>query len=434
MRSSLRADVLIVGCAIAGVARGASLPCEGLIDIELADTKITSAVSVSAGRFAPGGDVAYDNVPAFCRVVGIASPTVGFEVWLPPRAAWNGRFMGVGNAGAGGSIFYGPMPDRLRRGYVVAGTDGGHTGDIFSFAWAPGRPDLVEEFGSGAVHKMTVRAKAIIHAYYGESARHSFFSGCSSGGRQALVEAQRYPDDFDGIIFGAPTIYFTDLYAGAHMGIAQGTLKDPDSHIPASKLPLLAAAVDAACDRLDGIRDGVLNDPRDCKFDASTLLCGPAQDPTACFTPKQVTAITTIWSGTRNSAGELIYPPLLPGGEAAKGPGSWTTFVTGTAPLTAAHYTLAVEFFRHVVFEDPDWDWRTFNVDKDAQFAKRKLSASLDAADPDLRAFKRRGGKMIGYHGWNDPDISPLATINYYEDVVRMAAGTGDSDARSGAG
>ncbi len=235
------------------------------------------------------------------------------------------------------------------------------------------------------------------------------------------MEAQRYPEDYDGIIAGDPANNWTRFYAGGHLWYWLATTKDPASYIPASKVPLLTDAVNAACDTLDGVKDGVLEDPRACKFDPATLACRPGQEPASCFTPPQVRAVQDIWHGARSSKGEVIYPGLAPGGEA--GPGGWASWVTGAAPSTATHAQAADGFFKNMVFDDLTWDYRTFNYDTDVKRALDKVGPLLDAVDTNLEPLKRRGGKLLVYHGWSDPDISPLNTIRYYEDVVSKIQG-----------
>jgi feruloyl esterase len=402
--------------------------CEGLVALKLAKTTIKSATSVTAGPFVPPGAAPTApplRLPAFCRVVGVTAPTVTFEVWLPLQN-WNGKFQGVGNGGTAGVISYVAMAAALTRGYATASTDTGHVNNgAFDSSWAIGRPELVADFGHRGLHVMTENGKRITQTFYEKRPAYSYFVGCSKGGQQGLMEAQRYPGDYDGIIAGAPANNWTRFYAGGHLWYSLATLKDPESYIPASKVPLLANAVTASCDALDGVAEGVLNDPRKCAFDPAVLACKPGQDSSTCFTPKQVNAVKDIWAGPRNSAGQIIYPGLVPGGEA--GPGGWASWTTGTAPFAGArHWSAAEGFFKYMVFENPDWDFRTFNYDVDLPQALAKVSRSLDATDPNLRPFKRRGGKLIVYHGWSDPDISPWNAIDYYESVVSHFGGEND--------
>ena len=393
--------------------------CDRLIDLDLPDTSITHAESAPAGGFTPPGGSAALDAPAFCRVAGVIAPAINFEVWLP-ETGWNGKFQGIGNGGMAGSLRYDRMATALNRGYAAAATDTGHVsqGGAFDATWAFGRPDLIEDFGHRALHLTTVNAKAITAAHYGRPADYSYYVGCSKGGQQGLMEAQRYPQDYDGLIAGNPAHDWTSFYAAAHLWYSQATLADPDSYIPADKLPLLGDAVNAACDALDGIEDGVLDDPRACDFDPAQLTCAAGQDPATCFTPKQVEAVRAIWTGTTNAAGERVYPGLVPGGEATRG--GWDRWVSGEEPFTSLHWLAAEGFFRNLVFDDLEWDFRSFDYDEDLAFALEKVGAALDAVDPDLRPLRDLGGKLLVYHGWSDADISPLGSIDYYEDAVSV--------------
>ena len=399
--------------------------CESLTSLTLPETTITSAVAVPAGPFQPtvarGRGGASPTVPAFCRVSAVTTPQVRFEVWLPRD--WNGRFEGVGNGGTAGVVPYAAMIAALNRGDAVAGTDTGHVNnpDIqFDATWGLGHPELVADYAYRSTHVTAENAKAVTRAFYDRPAAHAYFVGCSKGGQQAMVEAQRYPDDYDGIIAGDPANNHVRFYAGGHLWYSLATLKDPDSYIPPAKLPILTNAVNAACDRIDGIADGIIDDPRRCTFDPSALTCRAAQNPDECFTPKQVAAIKAIWSGPKNSKGEVVYPGLMPGAEAA--PGGWGAWVTGAKPFTSTHWFAQDGFFKNTVFENPNWDFRTFDFERDLALALRKAGPIYDAIDPDLRRFANHGGKLLLYHGWNDPDISPLNTIAYYEQVRKFAA------------
>jgi feruloyl esterase len=393
--------------------------CKDLVKLQLPNTVITFAAPVTEGKFTPPRpSLPLGNLPAFCRVAATTKPAIRFEVWLPLRT-WNGKFEGVGNGGTAGSISFRAMAVALRRGYAAVSTDTGHVntpvGNGFDATWALGHPELVADFGYRGLHIATVNGKQIAQTFYGKVPAHSYYVGCSKGGQQGLMEAQRFPNDYDGLLVGDPANNWTRHYAGAHLWYSIATLKDPESYIPASKVLLLANAVIAACDANDGIADGVLDDPRQCKFDPAVLTCKAGQPTALCFTAKQVKAIKTIWSGAHDSRGTLIDPGLLPGGEA--GSGGWSSWVTGNKPFAATHWKAATGFFKDMVFEDPNYNALNFNYDTDLKIALAKTSHSLDAVNPDLRPLQRRGGKLILYHGWSDPDISPLNTINYYNQV-----------------
>ena len=405
-----------------GSAQGGSTSvgnaCERVASLALADTTITAAETIAGPSFTPPGargNATLKDLPAFCRVAATSKPEVRFEVWLPV-AGWNGKFQGVGNGANAGTISYDAMAKALRAGYAVASTDTGHaTVDGRDAKWALGRPDLVADFGYRSLHLMTEHGKAIVRSFYNQSATRSYYVGCSTGGRQGLMEAQRFPEDYDGLVAGAPAANWTRFQAGGHLWAVLALNKDPESYLPASKLPLIEHAVNAACDAADGVADGVLNDPRQCHFDARTLTCKANQDPASCLTPKQATAVNDIWSGPHNSKGELIYPPYMRGAEAA---GGWATYTTGKGPVSGSHWEQASNTLKYMVFENASWDFRTFDYDKDVPFADAKLGKTMNAFDPDLSALRKRGGKLLLYHGWNDPSISPQNTVNYYESAL----------------
>jgi len=401
--------------------------CGDLSALRLPDTRIELAAQVLGPSFAPPGNAGLTNIPPFCRVVAVTKPAVRFEVWMP-LANWNGNFQGVGNGGTAGVISYGAMATGLRRGYAVVSTDTGHvSADSADSSWALNRPDLVADFGHRGLHVATDNGKKITRAFYEKAPLRSIYVGCSKGGQQGLMEAQRYPADYDGIIAGDPANYSTRSYLAGHLWPALATEKDPESYIPASKIPILAGAVNAACDRIDGIADGVIDDPRLCQFDPAALTCKAGDDPAQCFTPKQVKAVKDIWSGARDSSGRQLYPAFLPGAET--GAGAWPRYVTGTGPGTARHLQLADGFLKYVVFADPAYDFRRFNYDTDFPRAVAKLGPLLDAVDPNLQPFERRGGKLIVYHGWNDPSIPPTNSVDYFESVVSTLGAKSDRGA-----
>jgi feruloyl esterase len=430
MKQPIALAVAAAGALGMSAAVAAPTSCADIAALALPDTTITLAQALPAGANPnPVGTVALP----ICRVVGVTKPAVKFEVWLP-TAGWNGKFQLVGNGGTAGVISYSAMRPAIARGYAVASTDTGHVSSgSFDSTWALGRPDLIADFGHRGTHVTAVNGKSITRAFYGQKPNYSYYVGCSKGGQQGLMEAQRYPEDFDGLIAGDPANNWTRFYAGSHLWYSIATLKDPESYIPASKTALLGAATRAACDAIDGIADGVIDDPRKCNFDPSVLACKAGQDPNTCFTPKQVEAVRKIQTGVRSPAlsGELVHPPLLPGAE--DGPGGWAAWTTGSAPFTGLHWLAADGFFRYQVFENPAYDPFTFNFGSDLLFALHKVGPLLDAIDPDLRPLKRRGAKLIVYHGFSDPDISPLNTINYFDSVVDFMRHRGDDreDARA---
>ncbi|MGC4080916.1 MAG: tannase/feruloyl esterase family alpha/beta hydrolase [Vicinamibacterales bacterium] len=234
--------------------------CDALATIGLPDTTITKVETRQPGSFTPPAGRTLSNLPGFCRVAATSAPAVRFEVWLP-LSTWNGKFQGVGNGANAGSISYDAMGTALRRGYAVASTDTGHqTTNGRDAQWALGHPELVEDFGHRALHITTEHAKAIVTSFYRQAASRSYYVGCSTGGRQGLMEAQRYPQDYDGLITGAPAANWTRFQAGGHLWAVLALNKDPESYVPAAKLPIIEKAVNAACDAMDGVADGVLNE------------------------------------------------------------------------------------------------------------------------------------------------------------------------------
>ena len=402
----------------ASVQTHAAAPdCEALSKLALPATTITEARSVPAGAFTPPEGKPIPDLPSFCRVAGVIKPSsdsnIQFEVWMP-ASGWNGKFQGIGNGGFAGSISYGGLAAAVRHGYAAASTDTGHHASGTDAGWALGHPEKIVDFGYRAIHETAAQAKAVIHAFYGEAPRRSYFSSCSNGGRQALIEAQRFPDDYDGIIAGAPANFWTHLLTQAGWDI-QATMQDPASYIPAAKLPAIEAAVLAACDALDGVKDGVLDDPSKCHFDPSHLLC-KASESDACLTSPQVDALKKIYAGPRDSKGRQIMPGFSPGSET--GGGGWGLWISGAAPGKSLQFAFGTQFFTNMVYADPAWDFHTFNVDRAMKAADDKFASILNATDPDLRRFRQHGGKLILYHGWSDAAIPPVNAINYYQSVV----------------
>jgi Tannase and feruloyl esterase len=392
--------------------------CANLLGASLPDTTLTTAQAVPAGRFMPPYGRPLDKLPAFCRLAGVIRPTsdseIRFEVWLP-ASGWNGKFLSVGNGGFAGSINYFALADDLRRGYATAATDTGHQGDAEDASWAFRHPEKVIDFGYRGLHATTENAKALIQAFYSGPAQHSYFDSCSDGGREALMEAQRFPGDFDGILAGAPANFWTHLLANAVAMVQSLYGKDPASYIPSAKLPAIQAAALAACDAQDGVKDGIISDPLRCHFDPSVLLC-KGKDSHDCLTPPQLSALKKLYAGGQDSRGKQIFPGYMPGAE--DGPNGWAPWITGSGPGKGSGPVYAENYFRYMVFQDPAWNPLSANVEKSEATADEKTAALLNSTDPDLGRFRTRGGKLILYHGWNDPAISPLNTINYYNSVV----------------
>jgi hypothetical protein len=412
-----RLFVVLLVVAVSALAATAPQECEGLAKLALANTSITVAQSVAAGSFTPPGAQAIGNLPAFCRVAGVIKPSsdsnILFEVWMP-SSGWNGKFQGIGNGGFAGSISFGPMGNAVSHGYATASTDTGHAAGGVDATWALGHPEKVVDFGYRAVHETAEKAKAIMSAFYGNGPKRSYFSSCSNGGRQALMEAQRFPADYDGIIAGAPANYWTHLLTGA-LADVQATMLDPASYIPSSKVPAIEAAALAACDENDGVKDGVIDDPSRCHFDPAVLLCSGAESD-SCLTAPQVAALQKIYAGPKNAKGEPVFPGYSAGG--AAGPQGWPAWITGAGPGKALMYGFGTQFFANMLYNDAKWDWRSFTVDKDMKAADEKMGPIMNATDADLKKFKARGGKLIVYHGWSDAAIPPTNAVRYFESVV----------------
>ncbi len=398
----------------------AGATCESLATLSLPDTTITLAKPEPAGKFTPPrpGNLPgrpLDNLPAFCRVAVEVKPTkdsdIKFELWMP-ASEWNGKFMGLGNGGWAGEISHSGIGDALRRGYAAASTDTGHEGSGGDASFALGHPEKVIDFGYRAVHEMTVKSKAIIAAFYGNALKHSYWDGCSTGGKQGLTEAQRFPHDYDGIIAGAPANFFTHLIVSG-IWIAEATRENPTGYIPKEKLPLLHKAVVDACDTLDGMKDGLLENPKRCHFDPNVLLCKGADSP-ECLTAAQVEAAKKIYAGPKNPrTGEQIFPGLEPGSE-----NGWVFFAREREPpIVASH-------FKYLVFKNPNWDFHTLNFDSDVALADKLDNGIITATNPNLKEFFAQGGKLLLYHGWNDGAIAPQNTINYYNSVADAMGGS----------
>jgi feruloyl esterase len=422
------APLLLLAAASAQAAEPDA--CARLAKVTLPDATISLAETQGAGEF----DSAFGRLtglPAFCRVVGVATPTpqsqIGFEVWLP-QENWRKRYVQVGNGGLAGVIFHPLMAQMLERGYATAGTDNGHKGIPIDGSWAIGAPEKVRDFAERAVHVTRGLADRIVAEYYGARPEYDYFFGCSEGGREALIEAQRFPDDFDGIVAGAPAADWTGLLTG-FVWTSQALHKDPASFIPESKLPLIQNAALAACDATDGVKDGLVSNPAQCRFEPKALACGEGSQG-ECLTQPQVVALEKLYAGLRHpQSGEVIAPGYVPSGESelsAMG-GGVRQYAFGAAPGKSLQVAFATGFFGGFVYERPDWDFRTFDFTRDYEHTRNKLGALMDATNPDLSAFRKRGGKLIQYHGLLDGSIPPAMSTRYYDQVsARMGVETRD--------
>ena len=362
---------MILALALSATLASSPASCESLKSLSLPNTTITTADAVDAGKLTlpastppPARATALGTLPALCRVAATIRPSadsdIRIEVWMP-ASGWNGAFQAAGNGGWSGAIAYSSLVTALKRGYATASTDTGHVGLDASFAL--GHPEKLVDFAWRSEHEMTVAAKAIVAAFYGTGPKRSYWNGCSSGGKQGLKEAQRFPADYDGIIAGAPANYWTHLMASG-VWIGQATLKDSASYIPREKYAVLHRAALDACDAGDGVTDGLIEDPIDCRFDPQVLQCRSKETPT-CLTALQVAAARKIYSGPKNPrTGESIFPGLEPGSELG-----WGAMAGGPEP-----FQITSDHFKYIVFRDPKWD---FNRSRSAEILCAWREASL---------------------------------------------------------
>ena len=388
--------------------------CADLASLSLPATTVTSATVVAAGTFKSAGpgagatQAAYANLPEFCRVAATLRPSadsdIKIEVWLP-ASQWNGRFQAIGNGGWAGSIPYPQMAAALATGYATAGTDTGHTGG--NAAFAVGHPEKVIDMGYRAVHEMTAQAKALINSFYGRATQFSIWNGCSTGGRQGITAAVRYPNDFDAVIAGAPAVNWMQLHAG-RMAANRSANRSEAAALPQEKYAVVHEAALAACDGNDGVKDRLIENPLSCRFDPKVLQCSGA-DAANCLTAAQVETARGLYLPVLDPrTGQHVMPGLVPGSELG-----WAV-AAGARPVSTAF-----DAFRYLVFENANWDPATFNASTDIERALRAdRNDVLNSSSTDLKAFFDRGGKLLMYHGWADTQVTPLNSIDYFQKVV----------------
>jgi feruloyl esterase len=405
--------LLVAASATSARADGAS--CSALAARSFgSEVKIESAALVAATA----------TVPEHCDVRGVIAPEAKFAVKLP--ANWNNRFYMVGGGGYAGTISHGPMNIGLQKGYATASTDTGHDAakePLATFANpGPNNPHAdrkVLDYAYLAVHNTAVLARQIIKAYYGSAPKYAYWVGCSTGGRQGLMEAQRYPEDFDGYVIGAPVLKISHEQLRGIWN-AQAVTSEP-GRIAVEKLPLLAEAVYKKCDEVDGVKDGLIADPRRCGFDPAVDLpkCPGDQDAKNCFTAAQINGLKKVYGGVKTSAGKLLYPGQPVGAEVAP-PGGRSAWIGSIGGEPGAGLAFGETFMRFMTRPPlgADWSYKSFNFDTDpAKLAS--ISAMIDATNPDLAKVKKRGGKIIQYHGWADALVNPQASVDYYESVLK---------------
>jgi feruloyl esterase len=424
------AMTIAAACAAGGAlvsTHANAATCESLASLSLPNTTITAAQTLQAGAqtitgtTAPGSTTVLGSfngtLPvAICRVRGTVIPATGsnviFEVWMP-LTGWNGKFNTVGNGGTAGNLGLNGLVTPVGRGYAAVSTDTGHQGGDSSFAMIS--PERVDDFAHQGYHLATVAGKQVTAAFYGEAPTYAYFTGCSTGGAEALSEAQRFPADFNGIVAGAPANHYTLMWPGeVYPGWAARA--DPAGLI--TKLPALNKAALAACDAVDGVSDGIIDDPRKCSFDPATIQCSGTADNASCLTSAQVAVVRKIYAGLKDAnTGAQIWPPYLIGSE-----DQWGGHIN---PGNPAATNPPINYFRYFVYDNPSFYYTDagFNMDGiatayDILSADRLWAPLLDSVDPNLQPFASRGGKLIMYHGWKDQNISPLNSVNYYNDVV----------------
>lgn len=414
--------------------------CAALKDLKLPHVEIKIATEI-VGSFTEDMAVGrpartYSHLPAFCRVYGVSTPVpgsrIGFEVWMPVRG-WSHRLHMIGGGAYVSNISYEDMIPRLDEGDVAVGTDTGHSGTDLKFGWH--HRQRIVDFGYRAVHQTAVAAKAVTRAYYRQPAAWSYFSGCSTGGYQALSEAQRYPDDFNGIIAGAPgnnrtnlTLAFLWNYlANHHPGDDANPILSP------AALLLINQAVTAACDKLDGVADGVVSYPPACRFDVATLHCRDGEKAGTCLTSAQIAAAEKIYAGPKDArTGQQIYPgyPLGAEGEMASSTAAYPGWSGYWAEHADPEEPSRADLFRYWVFDNPGWNWWRFDWGKDVDAVHHSLSSVFDAVNPNLARFEKRGGKLIMFIGWQDPVGSAYEAINYYRSVEALMPGASEAAKR----
>ncbi|MFT3720721.1 tannase/feruloyl esterase family alpha/beta hydrolase [Pseudorhodoferax sp.] len=389
---------------------------------------VTGAQAVPAGSYTPAGaSSAIAGLPAFCRITGRAMPSddslVNFEVWVPEGTAWNGKMVVTGNGGYSPALSFGDMAYAMRQGYAVVGGDTGHqSSDPNEMFWGVDHPEKIRDWGTRSIHAIAQPARALVEGRTAQAPRRAYYYGCSTGGHQGYAEMQRYPQDFDGVIAGAPgnnrTRLNVEFLYRFQSNRAPGT--DGPVILSAAKAGLITQRAVAACDELDGVRDGVMEDPRACtanKFDVASLQCAGAE-AADCLTAEQVAVARKIYAGPKNlRTGAQIYPGYLPGSEAG-----WGGYWGGAEPVRA-------DYWRLWVFQNPQWNWWTFDYDRDLAYADAKVSPLVDQTSTDLAAFKAAGGKAIVFQGWQDAVVNPVDTIAYYERLRAAQGGQAAADA-----
>jgi feruloyl esterase len=407
-----------VALAVSAIPAIAADSCESLASLKIKDGKIDSASIVEAGQFTPpaggfmggdpGGNSVFKNTPAFCRVQATLTPTsdsdIKVEVWMP-RDNWNGKLVGIGNGVWAGTINHGSLAEPLARGYATVATDTGHVGMGIDAKWALGHEEKLVDFGYRAVHEMTVKAKEIMAAYYGKKEDKSYWVSCSTGGRQGLMEAYRYPGDYDGISSMAPANPMVGLMIGS-LWTGYAAMKDDAHRLP--DIMMSKQAYIKQCDASDGLKDGIVSNPEICSYDPAIIQCKEGEKDN-CFTAAQVEALRDIYGGIKNPrTGELVFAGFTPGSEQLLG-----MLTSGPEP-----FSVATSYFRDIVFKDPNWDFKSFDYDKDLAASYKAGSNILDVPPDGLSKFFRDGRKLLLSHGWADGLIPATNTVAFYKKMT----------------
>ena len=426
----------LVGALMASTAHAAS--CADMASLKLKDVVILSATEVAGGSFTPPdkGARPVAGLPTFCRVYASIRPTsdsdIRTEVWLP-ESGWNGKYDGIGANGLGGAIHYPEMGVALARGYATSATDTGHNNDAGDGVWAMNHPQKIIDFGYRSTHLTAVLAKDVIKAFYGDRPKYSYFEGCSQGGQEALMEAQRFPDDYDGIVSGDPDYQATHHEIGGHLFVPWLLdAANPNYAFAPTKAKALNDAVNAACDGLDGVVDGVIENPLICKFDPATIQCANGGDGPDCLTAIEVGIVRNLYKGVDQYMGEGFYGGYLPGSEAA----TWRGFIVAPNGVAGnGHARVGFPFFKYF-YNDPNWDFSKWDWKTDParimnfKVGDETMAHAMDVSSPDISALAARKGKVIQYHGWGDSNVSPISSTRFHDRVgaVLRAKGLNPDD------
>jgi feruloyl esterase len=417
----LRYAALAAALAGAGTSLGQDACAPLATRPTLEDATIVSVVGVAAGA---------SGVPGHCEVqvsiAPVAGSTIGAVYRLP--ADWNGKVLGIGGGGFAGNVRAEAASDGLARGYAIIQNDLGHASasaldPSFAIDTAGNRNvEGIVDFGHRATHLATVVGKQVAEHFYGRAPERAYWQGCSTGGRQGLAEVQRYPEDYDGVIAGAP-VYTPVTYSNAMLRV-QMFHAQPGSNLTPEQVPAIRAAVLAACDASDGVADGILTDPRTCAWDPAELQCR-ASGPLAatCLSPAQVETVRTAYSGVRMRDGRFAAMPLMRGGES-----DWVARMVGTAQQPrGVNALLGAPFMAYIAVGDPGYDFMTFDAERDWRVLDGGIAAEVHQQNPNIAPFVARGGKLLLWHGFNDPGPSPLSTVAYYEAVLGAVPNARDS-------